>query len=111
MSGRRPDVTKAWDFEHHFRQTLPNCTALPEAFKNAGFFTTGLGKLFHKGLPPNYDPVSWTEPGAYPITYGFRNWSHANSGGPQDPAAFDNCDSVLADSALSRLAIAAARYA
>ena len=41
MVGRRPDVTKAWDFEHHFRQSLPNCTSLPQAFKAAGFFATG----------------------------------------------------------------------
>jgi iduronate 2-sulfatase len=110
MSGRRPDVTKAWDFEHHFRETLPNCTALPEAFKTSGWFTTGVGKLFHKNLPPNFDPQSWTDPADLPISYGYRNWNHANAGGPQDPESFDDCDRKLVDEALTRLALAAQRY-
>ena len=67
MSGRRPDTTKAWDFEHHFRESLPNCTSLPEAFKDAGFWTTGVGKLYHPDLPPNADPISWTNTQDYPV--------------------------------------------
>ena len=70
MSGRRPDRTRAWDFAHHFREVGANWTSLPQAFKVNGFFTTGVGKLFHKNLPPNFDPVSWTEPDQYPVTYG-----------------------------------------
>jgi hypothetical protein len=48
MSGRRPDRTKAWDFEHHFREpdVGPGWTSLPQRFKDAGSFTTGVGKLF-----------------------------------------------------------------
>ena len=33
---------------------------MPQWFKETGFFTTGVGKLFHPGLPPNFDaPLSW----------------------------------------------------
>ena len=70
----------------------------------------GIGKLFHPNLPPNEDPVSWTSPDLYPVVIGVRNWSHVNSGGAQDPAAFDDCDVKLATLALQRLAIAADKY-
>ena len=104
------DRTQAWDFQHHFRMTLPNCTALPEHFKRNGFFTTGVGKLFHQNLPPKFDPVSWTDPERWPIVYGYRNWSHATAGGPQPGGEFDDCDRKLVDLALERLAIAADLY-
>jgi arylsulfatase A-like enzyme len=56
MSGRRPDATKTWNFLDHFREegVGANWTALPEHFKNNGYLTTGCGKLFHPGVPPNY---------------------------------------------------------
>eukprot|EP00730_Choanoeca_flexa_P013745 TRINITY_DN5658_c0_g2_i1.p1 TRINITY_DN5658_c0_g2~~TRINITY_DN5658_c0_g2_i1.p1 ORF type:complete len:644 (+),score=152.35 TRINITY_DN5658_c0_g2_i1:27-1958(+) len=63
MSGRRPDATKTWNFLDHFRegQVGANWTALPEHFKLNGYLTTGTGKLFHPGVPPNYDePRSWS---------------------------------------------------
>ena len=35
--------------------------SLPEHFKANGYLTTGLGKLFHPGVPPNFDqPRSWS---------------------------------------------------
>ena len=71
MSGRRPDRTKAWDFEHHFRApgVGTTWTSLPGRFKEAGYFTTGVGKLFHPNLPPNADGAkSWTDTQQYPIT-------------------------------------------
>lgn len=61
MSGRRPDANKVYSFVGHFRQTGPNWTSLPEHFRRNGYSTTGTGKLFHEGLPPNYDqPRSWS---------------------------------------------------
>ena len=71
MSGRRPDVTKVWDFEHHFREqgVGSGWTSLPQSFKKAGYFTTGVGKLFHPDLPPNADAISWSDPLTFPITF------------------------------------------
>ena len=64
LSGRRPSKTKVWTFADHFREaaTGANWTALPEWFKEHGYFTHGLGKLFHPNLPPNSDPPSWSDP-------------------------------------------------
>ena len=60
LSGRRPDTTKCWSFENHFRQVGPDWTALPQYFREKGYWTSAAGKIYHQGLPPNFDPPSWT---------------------------------------------------
>eukprot|EP01048_Picozoa_sp_COSAG05_P019621 COSAG05_NODE_3121_length_2308_cov_2.488909_2_plen_218_part_00 len=66
LSGRYPDKTKTWNFIDDFRSGSPegeDWTALPEFFRNQGFFTTGAGKVYHPNHPPNYDQNrSWSEP-------------------------------------------------
>jgi iduronate 2-sulfatase len=37
MTGLRPDVTKVWDLETHFRVAQPNCITLPQHFKANGY--------------------------------------------------------------------------
>lgn len=59
LTGLRPDSTKIYDLQHHFRGTIPDAVTLPEYFKNNGYTTTGVGKLFHGGLD---DAQSWTIP-------------------------------------------------
>lgn len=145
MSGRRPDRTHAWDFEHHCksRSSLSGCstwplvtlvgtavrepgighnwTSLPQSFKQAGYFTTGVGKLFHPGLPPNFDTESWTDPTKYPITFVGRGSACPKSapgcdgpaagiGGPQSAGTFDNCDGKIVSLVLERLTVAALLY-
>lgn len=57
LTGRRPDTTKVYNLEDHFRQTLPNVVTLPQHFKNNGYFAQSIGKIFHGGLD---DPKSWS---------------------------------------------------
>lgn len=76
MSGRRPDTTLTYNFKDDFRKTPKGgegWIALPQAFKLAGYNTTGAGKTYHPGKPANWDyPKSWTEtPGINPA-YGFN---------------------------------------
>lgn len=62
MTGRRPDATKCWSFLDHFREegVGDSWISMPEWFRLNGFGTTGCGKLFHPGLPPNFDAKhSW----------------------------------------------------
>lgn len=68
MTGRRPDTTKAWNFIDHFREKGigQNWTSMPQYFKKHGYFTSGVGKLYHPNLPPNYDPPSWTDLDIFP---------------------------------------------
>ena len=57
LTGRRPDTTKVYELETHFRQTIPNVVTLPQHFKNNGYFAQAIGKIFHGGLD---DPKSWS---------------------------------------------------
>jgi len=63
MTGMRPDTLKVWDLRRHFRETFPEIVTLPQHFKNHGWFTQGIGKIFHNGTTkPEGDPVSWSVP-------------------------------------------------
>jgi arylsulfatase A-like enzyme len=44
---------------HTFRKTKPNIVALPQLFKNHGYYTRSFGKILHHNGQD--DPVSWTE--------------------------------------------------
>ena len=50
LLGRRPDTTKIYDLEHHFRGVTPDVVTLPQHFKNHGYLTAGLSKIWHGGL-------------------------------------------------------------
>lgn len=47
LTGRRPDTTKIYDLKTHIRQNLPEVVTLQQHFKNNGYFSQGMGKLFH----------------------------------------------------------------
>src|SRR5687768_13575878 len=59
LTGRRPDSTKVYDLETHFRDTIPDVVTLPQHFKANGYHTQSFGKIYHGGLD---DKVSWSVP-------------------------------------------------
>ena len=63
LTGLRPDVTKVWDLETHFRVAQPDCITLPQYFKMNGYQCAALSKIYHAGFE---DGRSWTEPHWYP---------------------------------------------
>jgi len=63
MTGLRPDVTKVWDLETHFRVAQPDCITLPQHFKTNGYHCAALSKIYHSGFE---DGRSWNEPHWYP---------------------------------------------
>jgi arylsulfatase A-like enzyme len=67
LTGRRPDTTKIYELQTHLRKTLPNVVTLPQHFKNNGYTTTALGKIYHGGLD---DPASWSIPSWVPGSHG-----------------------------------------
>lgn len=77
LTGTRPDTTKVYDLETHFRKALPDVVALPQLFKENGYFVQGMGKLYHGGLD---DPRSWSVPWTSPKT------SHGAYGLPENNA-------------------------
>ncbi|QDT97067.1 sulfatase [Gimesia aquarii] len=56
MTGLRPDSTKVYDLETHFRKTVPDVITLTQQFMKHGYHSVGMGKIYHGSL--NDDP-SW----------------------------------------------------
>jgi arylsulfatase A-like enzyme len=59
MTGRRPDATRVWDLETHFRKALPDAVTVAHYFKNYGYHSQAMGKIFHGGFD---DAPSWSVP-------------------------------------------------
>ncbi len=59
LTGLRPDATRIYDLNTHFRKTIPGIVTLPEHFKQHGYHTQGLSKIYHGDLD---DPQSWSVP-------------------------------------------------
>jgi iduronate 2-sulfatase len=63
FAGRRPDTTRVTDLIHYWRDVGGNYTTIPQYFKQNGYRTIGMGKIFHPGQASNNnDPISWTDP-------------------------------------------------
>ncbi len=63
LSGTRPDTNGVLDNQHFLRPNMPDVITLPQHFKNHGYTTVSLGKIFHHSeREPGDDPLSWSEP-------------------------------------------------
>ena len=73
LTGLRPDTTKVYDLTTHFRTALPGAITLPQLFKNNGYYSHGIYKVFHlAGTAPTVgnmdDPISWSDAQELPKT-------------------------------------------
>src|SRR5690349_2999570 len=46
LTGKRPDTLKVWCNSVHFRDENPDVTTLPQHFKQNGYVTRDVGKIF-----------------------------------------------------------------
>jgi len=66
FTGLRPDVTDVKENWTHFRHHIPDCHTLPQWFKEKGYFSARVGKIYHYNVPKEIgmdcmdDPASWT---------------------------------------------------
>ncbi len=67
MTGLRPDTTRVFDLQYHFRKGLPDVVTIPQLFSRNGYYAARVGKIFHYGNPGDIgtsgldDPASWQE--------------------------------------------------
>lgn len=61
LTGLRPDSTGVYDNRVPFRRRLPDAVTLPQLFRESGYLTASIGKVFHAaGRRPKWrDPRSW----------------------------------------------------
>ena len=65
LTGRRPDYTRVWDLKTKMRDIHPDILTLPQHFKNHGYETVGLGKIFDPRCVDGRqwgDKPSWSRP-------------------------------------------------
>ena len=60
LTGRYPTETKVLNNNDYFRKIDPTSVTLPQYFKNNGYASLRVGKIFHGGID---DAPSWTEGG------------------------------------------------
>lgn len=57
LSGCRPETTNCWDYKTPLRAKMPDVLSLPQHFRNNGYETSFLGKVYHS---PKDDPQGWS---------------------------------------------------
>ena len=57
MTGARPDTTTVYDLNTPLRKAMPDVLSLPEHFKNHGYETLSIGKIYHHSRD---DAQGWT---------------------------------------------------
>lgn len=67
LSGLRPEQTGIVSNDVPFRARMPELVSLPQLFRQNGWFTAGIGKIFHLGQDQNGMPVMFQDP---------KSWDH-----------------------------------
>ena len=60
MTGLRPDSVQVWDLPTHFRDKRPDVITIPQHFKQHGYHSQGMGKIYHLGHGNRDDKLSWS---------------------------------------------------
>ncbi len=110
LTGRRPDTNHVWKISNdEYWRTYTNATTIPQYFKENGYISIGMGKIFHPGAPNGNDDhkYSWSVEGLpyyhSPIEGKYSNdssswWSFEGYADNQLP------DGQIADKAINYLA-------
>ncbi|XP_052026818.1 iduronate 2-sulfatase [Apodemus sylvaticus] len=76
LTSRRPDTTRLYDFNSYWRVHSGNFSTIPQYFKENGYVTMSVGKVFHPGISSNHSddyPYSWSFPPYHPSSEKYEN--------------------------------------
>ncbi|XP_029463613.1 iduronate 2-sulfatase isoform X2 [Rhinatrema bivittatum] len=76
LTGRRSNTTRLYDVNSYWRAHAGNYTTIPQYFKENGYTTASVGKVFHPGISSNYSddyPLSWSVPPYHPSSEKYEN--------------------------------------
>lgn len=65
LTSQYPDQLEVLSLKEHVRDAQPDVVTLPQHFRENGYFTARVGKIFHQGVPTEIgedgldDPASW----------------------------------------------------
>jgi iduronate 2-sulfatase len=120
LTGLRPDTIRVWDLQTYFRNNVPDVVTLPQDFKEHGYFSQDIGKIYHNDTRPAsagarmYDLPSWSIPPVHADGEHWRDW--VVPGHPEGPAkkqgpiqCLDVPDDAYYDGKIASEAIAALR--
>ncbi len=102
LTGRRPDTNHIWKISNdEYWRTYTNATTIPQYFKENGYISIGMGKIFHPGRPSGNDDVeySWS-PEGLPYFHGTDVTANGTSW-----HSFDDNDDVMRDGQVADNAI------
>ena len=120
MTGRRPDTLALWNLTKHFRDAFPDIVTLPQHFKQNGYFTQNIGKIYHNWRTETEgDPPSWSVPAKLHFNTHYADRPQVDGDLPQNFAIFprtenrwrtemlDVPDEAYFDGRISKLAVEA----
>lgn len=111
MTGKKPDHTKVWNLETHFRKALPDVVTMPQYFKNNGYYARQIGKIYHDPKAAQ-DPPSWSAPeilgvttnkGKYALDSNLRHAPKATVAEAADVADSAYIDGMVANATIKEL--------
>lgn len=62
LTGMRPTSMGIYDLGTNFRKAVPDAVTMPQFFKQNGYRSEGMGKIFHVGHGNDEDAASWSVP-------------------------------------------------
>ncbi|KAF5287898.1 hypothetical protein FQA39_LY04072 [Lamprigera yunnana] len=76
LTSRRPDSLHLYDFNSYWRDSVGNYTTIPQLFKENGYLTYSVGKVFHPGASSNHTDdakYSWSKKPYHPPTEKYKD--------------------------------------
>jgi iduronate 2-sulfatase len=90
LTSLRPTSIGIYDLGTNFRKGAPDAVTLPQYFKQHGYRTEGMGKIFHVGHGNDEDAASWSVPHWRAKVVQYALEESAPQGGTREEALFSN---------------------